>query len=231
MRTLSILSSSILLASCISTTTIESESKGTVRNGELKNGHRFKYHNQNFSYFSTLSYYLLNNAYTNSKVKKTVEEAYQSLYQKFPDQKWKMMECSNKKGGKMRFHRTHQNGTSIDFMVPLLNTKSNQQSRSRDHYGMWHYLLKFDKNGFVNGSNKTQIDFEKMAHHILALKEAGVKNGVKIKKVIFKIELKANLFNSAIGKKLKSSGIYFAQALSPIVNNVHDDHYHIDFEI
>jgi penicillin-insensitive murein endopeptidase len=54
---------------------------------------------------------------------------------------------------------------------------------------------------------------------------------VKIKKVIFKINLKDNLFKSKIGKKLKKSGIYFVKYLTPMVDNVHDDHYHIDFEL
>ncbi|MBX9853264.1 MAG: hypothetical protein K2X86_16085 [Cytophagaceae bacterium] len=69
-----------------------------------------------------------------------------------------------------------------------------------------------------------------MAEHILLLEKHARKNGLKIKKVIFKIELKDDLFNTEYGKKLKAKGIYFAQVLTPILNKVHDDHYHIDFE-
>jgi penicillin-insensitive murein endopeptidase len=53
---------------------------------------------------------------------------------------------------------------------------------------------------------------------------------VKIKKVIFKISLKDDLFGTVYGKKLKATNIYFAQRLTPLLNKLHYDHYHVDFE-
>ena len=70
-----------------------------------------------------------------------------------------------------------------------------------------------------------------MAIHILALEKNARKNGLKIKKVIFNIGLKDKLFKSENGKLLKASGIYFAQNLTPTLNKLHDDHYHVDFEV
>lgn len=69
-----------------------------------------------------------------------------------------------------------------------------------------------------------------MALHILTLQEELKKNGYEIEKVILKINLKDDLFKTANGKKLKSSGIYFAQKLLTMIDNLHDDHYHIDFK-
>lgn len=128
----------------------------------------------------------------------------------------------------MRPHRTHQNGTSIDFKTPLM--KNGKQNRSWDGIGLFSYVLGFDKNGTLNFNNKVSIDFETMARHILITEKVARKNGMRIKKVIFKINLKDNLFATPSGKKLKNSGIYFAQSLPKSIDNVHDDHYHIDFE-
>ena len=68
-----------------------------------------------------------------------------------------------------------------------------------------------------------------MAKHILALDKAARKEGLKIKKVIFKIELQNALFKTSSGKKLKQRGIYFVKVLPKLIDNLHDEHYHIDF--
>lgn len=70
-----------------------------------------------------------------------------------------------------------------------------------------------------------------MADHILILQKNARKYGLKIKKVIFKIDLKDELFATQYGKELKREGIYFAHNLTPLLNKLHDDHYHVDFEL
>ena len=52
----------------------------------------------------------------------------------------------------------------------------------------------------------------------------------EIQKVIIKVELKDELFEGEYGKKLKESGIYIVKSLSPTINALHDDHYHVDFK-
>ncbi len=207
---------------------VKSQSVGTVRKGELKNGVRLPYKSGNFSYFSPFSYGVLRRAYVNSKVYRTVIEAYQICEKTCPNQKFRVMECSRKHGGKMKPHRTHQNGTSVDFMTPL--KKKDKQFRFYDHLGIWHYLMAFDKSGRMKGTRKVKIDYETMAKHIIALDDASKKEGLRIKKVIFKIELQAGLFKTKYGKELKRRGIYFVRALPKIIDNLHDEHYHVDFE-
>jgi penicillin-insensitive murein endopeptidase len=70
-----------------------------------------------------------------------------------------------------------------------------------------------------------------MAKHILSLENSARENGMKISKVIFKTELKNDLFATKSGKKLQSKNIYFTKSLTPAINALHDDHYHIDFEL
>lgn len=226
----SILFISLITISCSVQKNGASKSVGKVNNGSLINGDRFDYYGQNYSYFSSGSYHILRRAYVHEKVKTITVNSYKKLSKSHPKQKWGIMECSRPHGGKMKPHRTHQNGTSIDFMTPLKWTNSNKQYRGRAHLGIWHYLLSFDQNGYMNKWKRVQIDFNMLAIHILELNKEAKKQGWKIKKVIFKINLKDNLFATVKGKELKKSGIYFAKYLTPMVDNVHDDHYHIDFE-
>lgn len=206
----------------------ESKTVGEVHNGSLINGYKIPYKGRNYKYFSLFSYYILNRAYTNNRLNEIVEESYKKCQTQIPSVKFMYMECSRKEGGKMWPHRTHQNGMSIDFMVPL--TKRNKQKTFYDHSGIFHYALSFDQNGKLNLNKKVSINFEAVAKHILILDSTARKHGMKIKKVILKINLKDELFNTKSGHILKQSGIYFAKYLPKTINNLHDDHYHVDFD-
>ena len=207
----------------------KSISHGSVGNGELENAFLIPYSGANFRYFSPLSYYVLNNGYVNNKVHKTVKQAYKICESTCPDTKFRIMECSDRFGGKLLMHNTHQNGTSIDFALP--KRRHGHQFKWLDWLGVWHYLLDFDDKGKLKLVPSIEIDFETMAKHILALDEAGKKNGVRVKKVILKIEMKDAFYKSKSGKEVKSRGIYFARVLPDLINNAHEDHYHVDFEL
>lgn len=205
----------------------KSKSKGTWAKGSIENAYLLPYKGKNFKYFSPLSYYILDDAYLHSSLHATVLEAYAKCEKSLPNTFFRIMECSNEKGGKMLIHRTHRNGLSIDFMVP--KKKGNKQYKLLDHLGMWHYLLNFDKNGKSTSIKKAEIDFDALATHILALQHAAEQHQLTIKKVILKLELKDELFATKAGKKIHTKGIYFARSLPDKVNNMHDEHYHVDF--
>lgn len=204
-----------------------SKSSGTEANGTLVNGKLMPPSGANFCYFSDQSY-LAGRAYTNGKVKKSVLAMYASLAKKYPGRIFQLMECSNEKGGKIWPHHTHQNGLSVDFMMPL--TKDSLPYYKLDDLGKEHYLLTFDDDGCYSNNKDVKIDFDIVAKQILILDEQARKNGLKIKKIIIKIELKDELFSTPNGKKLKAKGIYVVKALTPLINGLHDDHFHIDFE-
>jgi len=209
--------------------TSESTAHGTVSDGWLENGHIFPYRGNNWFYFDSLSY-VKARAFSHSKVVATVLEAYSFLdtANAYPHV-YGLMECSFKKGGKLWPHRTHQNGLSIDFMSPL--RAKGELYFGHDHLGASHYFLDFDKDGVLKDHPHIKIDFDCMAEHLLALDDACKNNGLRIKKVLLKIELKDDLFATEGGKELKRRGIYFAQSLTPTINALHDDHYHVDFEL
>ena len=202
-------------------------SEGKVNNGNLTNGRKFPYKGKNYQYFSPLSYSLLNRAWVHDKVLEVSLQSYKVCEQQFPERKFLLMECSKKNGGRMRPHRTHQNGTSIDFGTPLL--KEGKPYHLHNHFGVFHYAMKFNSNGISKLNKQVSIDFETLAQHLLILEKTARKNGMYIKKVIFKLDLKDDLFKCKSGKKLKKSGIYFAGKLPKLIDEVHDDHYHVDF--
>lgn len=203
-----------------------SVSKGLVSGGSLENGKLLPFAGDNFHYFDTTSY-LYGRAFVHSKVKAILLDSYKALNLTVPNHEFVVMETSNKCGGKLDPHRTHQNGLSVDFMVPLI--KNGVEYTELDNLGGSHYLMEFDDSGRYKEDTTVHINFEIIAQHILEVNKQAKNNGFKIEKVILKLDLKDELFSCKYGEELKKSGIYFAQNLTPIVNSVHDDHYHIDF--
>jgi penicillin-insensitive murein DD-endopeptidase len=206
----------------------KSRSEGDFAHGKLENAYLFPFSGNNYSYFSIFSYYIMDNAYMHSKMYNTIQSSYKTCEETCEGIKFKTMECANKEGGKMAIHRTHQLGLSADFMVVKKN-KAGNQSRFLDYFGMAHYLHGFDSNGSHQVFKNTQIDFETCAKHILALDDAAKKNGLKLSKVILKLDLHDNLFATPSGKEIKRRDIYFAQWMPTFIDNLHDDHYHVDF--
>jgi penicillin-insensitive murein DD-endopeptidase len=204
-------------------------STGSAGNGSLENGYQVDYKSNNAKYFSFVSYYILGTAYVNSSLYQTLKDSYKECETTCPGVKFRIMECSLRKGGKTLIHRSHRNGLSVDFMVP--KKKNGKQIRIYDRIGLLHYLLNFDSVGRLKLNKKVSIDFDLMAKHIIALDNAARKNGLAIRKVILKIDLKDDFFQTKDGKEIQRRGIYFARNLTKTLNTLHDDHYHIDFKI
>lgn len=207
----------------------ESKSVGKVNGGSIESSYLLPRKGKNYKSFSRFSYYALGRAYVHSAVYKTIIDSYSEMQEKYPDQEFRYGECSRRKGGKMLPHRTHQNGTSCDFLTPLL--KNGNKQKLYDGLGIFRALQNFTDEGVYRSAKKVKIDFDMMAEHIMVLEKNARKNGLRINKVIFKIELKDELFASEKGKLLKKKDIYFAQKLPRLINNLHDDHYHVDFEL
>ncbi|MCI5056142.1 MAG: hypothetical protein MRY83_08540 [Flavobacteriales bacterium] len=174
-----------------------------------------------------MAYYFLNRAWVDENVKEITILAYKDLHKTHPKRKFLIMDCSKKKGGRIRPHRTHREGLSIDFATPLI--RKNKPKHAHHNLGIWHYLMQFDESGNRKWHRNTSIDFDLMAQHILLLDKYARKKGMYVKKVILKINLKEEFFATTNGRKVKRRKIYFARKLPKMVDNVHDDHYHVDF--
>ncbi|PKR80151.1 hypothetical protein CW751_11655 [Brumimicrobium salinarum] len=203
-----------------------SQQLGTVSNGSLVHGKILPFYGENFRYFDYKSY-LASRAFTSDIVRKIILNSYKKLYEFLPNRFLYLMELSNKNGGEIYPHRTHQNGLSVDFMMPKL--KKGTPYYGLDTLGARHYLLKFNNKGQYTKDKEVQIDFNLIAQHLLILNEEAKKMNYKIEKVIIKVELKNLLYATDYGKKLRESDIYLVQNLSPLINGLHDEHYHVDF--
>jgi penicillin-insensitive murein endopeptidase len=71
------------------------------------------------------------------------------------------------------------------------------------------------------------IDYSAMAKHLLALKQAANRYGVKIVRVIFDNELQKQLFKTPEAASLRAELVFSTK--KPWVR--HDEHYHVDFMV
>ncbi len=203
-----------------------STSIGTVFQGTLVHGKLIPFQGYNFDYYDTISY-LDDRAFVHDKVHRTVLAAYQDMAVVFPERRFTIMECSKQAGGKIWPHRTHQNGMSIDFMVPM--SQGSAAFYGLDTLGFQHYLLEYNPDGSISGQPDVKIDFDIVAVHLLALQKRAAAQGLKISKILFQKELLDDLFASAHGVALRASKLYFPTGLEPLINQLHDNHYHVDF--
>ena len=99
----------------------ESICYGTPENGSLEKAWKLPADGVNFQAYSSLGIEL-GRTYVHSKVFRVVVDAYQELAEARPRTVYVYGETSAKNGGKFRPHKSHQNGLSVDFMVPVLNS-------------------------------------------------------------------------------------------------------------
>lgn len=194
---------------------------GTPANGYLKNGVALPEKGKNFESYSSLAL-MLGRTYVHSTVKVVVVSAYTELEKQFPNKKFMYGETGWKDGGKFAPHRTHRNGTSVDFMVPVVDGKGKSVPLPTSVFNKFGYNIEFDKNGKYED---LIIDFEALAAHIYFLNESARKHKVGIKRVIFDPQLQPLLFKTKYGRKLKGN-VKFNTKQAWVR---HDEHIHVDF--
>lgn len=222
MRKLFFLSLFIFLVSCSSSAlALESTCYGSTSNGRLENGVQLPSKGNNFVSYSTTAE-LLGRTYVHSKVKEIILASYKSLETEMPKKVYKYAETGFKEGGKFSPHKTHQNGLSVDFMVPVVNNKGESEHLPTHMFNKFGYAIEFDKKGHY----KTyRIDYEAMGAHIVSLHKSAKERGAKIWRVIFDPKLQPYLFRTKYGIYLKTH-MNFSKKKSWVR---HDEHYHVDF--
>ncbi|RFA36934.1 hypothetical protein CAL65_09710 [Alkalilimnicola ehrlichii] len=199
-----------------------SESIGTTNNGRLVNGKRLPSSGPNFRTYSRLGS-LIGRTAVHDRVRDTVLGAYRQLAEEHPELVFVYGETGWPWGGRFRPHRTHQNGLSVDFMVPVRKDARSVPLPTHP-FNKWGYAISFDREG---RSGELQIDFEAIAAHLHALIAAGREHGVGIELVVFAPDLQQHLFDTESGAELRDK-IRFNVNPSWVR---HDDHYHVDFRL
>jgi penicillin-insensitive murein DD-endopeptidase len=196
---------------------------GTTQTGHLVNGWQLPSSGKNFEAYSSLGV-LLGRNYVHSKVYQVVLAAYKELETTAPENVFVYGESGFKEGGKFKPHKTHQNGLSVDFFVPVTNSDGESVELPISPLNKFGYDIEFNESAKYKDLS---IDFEAIAQHLLAMNNAADQQGVGISVVIFENSFQRMLFSTPSGKALPSLMRFSVK--KPWVR--HDEHYHIDFEV
>lgn len=195
---------------------------GTAIKGDLIHGRRLPYSGENFRAYSLLGY-LSGRTFMHGTVRDAVLSSYARVARRRPELRYVYGESSWPWGGSLWPHRTHANGTSVDFFVPLRTRAGDVAEMPASVFNQLGYSINFDNAG---RAGDLQIDFEAMAVHLAELDRAAREYGLKIRRVIFDSHLQPHLFATGEGTKLSGRLPFLGKAWVR-----HDQHYHVDFGI
>lgn len=201
----------------------ESRCFGTPANGRIANAVRLPESGPNFGPYSRLGVWT-NRTFAHSHVAAAISTAYTRLARDRPGTRFIYGEAGWPEGGRFRPHRTHQNGTSVDFFVPVIDARGRPADLPVHALNRFGYDLEFDSSGRLDD---LRIDFEAMADHLRALHAAAAERGIGIGRVIFDPPLLGKLFAARNGEWLKAN-LTFMRTPAWVR---HDEHYHVDFAV
>lgn len=217
----------LLLGGCgvvrAGTPAIESTCYGTTSKGRLENGVRLPWDGPNFTAYSTLGSGL-GRTYVHSRVLGVVVAAYSALEQTAPGTVYVYGETGWASGGRIRPHRTHQNGLSVDFFVPVHDGASRSVPLPTGVTNRFGYDIEFDDDARFEDY---RIDFEALAEHLYQLHIAATARGVGIAQVILDPPYLPRLFSTTRGPFLRQHLKFMDRAAWVR----HDEHYHVDFAV
>jgi penicillin-insensitive murein endopeptidase len=195
---------------------------GSPERGRLEGGAKLPLSGVNFTSYSTLGA-ALGRTYVHADVHAAMLAAYATLARRSPRTRFVYGETGLASGGRFAPHKTHQNGLSVDFMVPV--TKDGRSvplpTSALNRYG---YDLEFDDRGRGAGY---AIDFEAVGSHLVALADAAKAHGIGIRRVIFEVPLQQRLFETPSGRIARKRLVFSTRPAWVR----HDEHYHVDFEV
>ena len=196
---------------------------GTVSKGHIENSVRLPASGPNFVTYSDLGV-KLGRTWVHSKVAEVVVEAYAALDRESPETRYVYGETGWASGGRMRPHRTHQNGLSVDFFVPVRNAAGKSVRLPSSVSNRFGYGIEFDREAKFD---EYSIDFAAIAEHLYQLDRAARAHGIGIALVIFDQPFLPKLLATPRGAYLREH-LKFMKG-RPWIR--HDEHYHVDFAV
>lgn len=202
---------------------ISSVCRGLPASGSLEHGWRLPASGSNYEAYSLLGV-AAGRTYVHSRVHAVVVGAYAMLAAEVPHKHFVYGETGFESGGRFHPHKTHQNGLSVDFFVPVINAGGESVTPPISVFNKLGYGIEFDEKA---GHDGLSIDFEAMAKHLRAIKRAADREGIGIRVVIFDNAFQEKLMATPTGKTLPS--ILKFSKKKPWVRR--DEHYHVDFTV
>ena len=167
---------------------------------------------------------MVGRSHVHNSVHSVVLEAYEQLAIEMPDKVFVYGETGWKEGGQLKPHKTHRNGLSVDFMVPVLDETGTSAELPSSVLNKWGYDLEFDSDGRLDD---LEIDFDAIAEHVYQLDLIAKRHGIGIWRVIFDPQLQPQLESSPRWPYLRRN-VQFSTKRSWVR---HDEHYHVDFDV
>jgi penicillin-insensitive murein endopeptidase len=202
---------------------LASQCHGTVNKGSIEHSVQLPMEGKNFSAYSSFAA-STGRTYVHAKVADIIVAAYAALLTERPASKYAYGETGLASGGRFRPHRSHQNGTSVDFFVPVTNAAGESVLLPTGITTRFGYDIEFDGNAKYQ---QYSIDFEAMAEHLYQLHQSAKARGADFALVIFDSQYLPKLFATRRGPYLQQH-LPFMKG-KPWVR--HDEHYHIDFAV
>jgi penicillin-insensitive murein endopeptidase len=197
--------------------------RGNVVTGSLERGRRLPYSGDNFRAYSLLGY-VAGRTFVHSKVRDAMRDSYAELARTHPELRFLYAETGWPWGGRFAPHRTHANGTAVDFHVPVRAQGGEVTVLPSSPFNKLGYNVEFDGAG---RSGSLAIDFEAMGLHLLSLEKAALTHGIRIRRIIFDVGLQAKLAASRNGA-VAVRQLPFSKAAAWVR---HDEHYHVEFDV
>lgn len=210
------------LAFCTASAQAASTCHGTVSKGSVEGSVQLPTEGPNFSAYSALGAAMGRN-YVHSEVSAIVLDAYAKLERTAPGSLYVYGETGFAHGGRIRPHRTHNNGLSVDFFVPVRDKTGKPARLPTPATQRFGYDIEFDKDGHYG---EYSIDFAAIAEHLVQLDQAARARGHGIALVIFETAYLPRLFDTPRGPALRQLNFMKGK---PWVR--HDEHYHVDFAV
>ena len=202
---------------------VESACHGRNASGRIVRSVALPVQGVNFSAYSALAA-PAGRTYVHSTVARIVTQAYAALAASRPATRYVYGETGLKNGGPFKPHKTHQNGTSVDFFVPVLDAEGKSALLPSTPLNRYGYDIEFDAQARYGDC---RIDFPAMAEHLYQLRQAALAEKTDLALVIFDPRYMPQLLATPRGPYLQQH-LRFMQS-TPWVR--HDEHYHVDFAI
>lgn len=135
---------------------------GTPAQGRLVDGMQLPRSGSNFAPYSNQGIDA-GRTYLHGLVRQVVLDAYAGLEKTAPGKMYVYGETGLAQGGAIPPHRSHENGLSVDFMVPVLDDSDRSVSLPSSPSNKFGYAFEFDDQGRIPGF---RIDFDALAEHL-----------------------------------------------------------------
>lgn len=201
----------------------QSRCHGTVENGSIEQSVALPARGPNYVRMSQ-GPISATRVYVHSLVRDITLAAYAALEAEYPRVQFVYGESGLAHGGPIAPHKTHQNGLSVDFFVPVLNERGETvpfPARLENQFG---YGIDFNAQAEYGN---LRIDFPALAEHIHQLHQAARARGADLALVVFDTQYLPRLFDTPRGPYLREK-IPFMKT-PPWVR--HDEHIHVDFAV